>query len=227
MVQSIREVYYIRNRGCSTQRKGREIERNRLWLERIESAKNSITLVGTTHGGWFIRLFDALIECLPDILNQIDGKMEVFLLNPLGKGFKLREEDEEIGREKTELPKERIISVLKNIKKIMTTMPNYYDDKDKQKSKISFYFYDSVPISITRIDNELFVGIYLPRIPNRWCPELKIISLGKFAEQFNKCIEKIREDSKTKRLREKDIDEIIRKLQGRKSKRTTKEKKQK
>jgi hypothetical protein len=193
-------------------RKGRQVDMTQEWLNRIRDAKRTITLVGVTHGGWFTTSYDDLKDLLPRLLPGIN-KMEIYFLNPLSDGFRVRDEDEEFGGEDEHRAIRRIEVVLENLKALMNDrdIKPYFENK-----KVAIYLYDGTPFSILWIDSAIYMVTYLPFVSDRECPLLKLDSAGMFSEQVKLAVERLRVTSENKRIENTtDIDKILEDIRGR------------
>lgn len=192
-------------------RKGRQVDMIQEWINRIREAKRTITLVGVTHGGWFTTSYGDLKDLLPRLLPGID-KMEIYFLNPLTEGFRVRDEDEEFGGEDEHRAMRRIEEVLENLKALMNDrdIKTYFENR-----KIDIYLYDGTPFSIVWIDNSIYMVTYLPFVSDSECPLLTLDSAGMFSEQVKMAVKRLRLTSENKRIKNTtDIDKILEDIRG-------------
>ena len=192
-------------------RRGRELELTNKWLEEIKNAKRSVTLIGVTLGGWFCTAWDDLKDQLPTILRDINS-FEIYVISPFTEGFHIREKDEKRGGEiSNNSAVSRARSVFGNLLEFICDekLKNYW-----KSGKVKLYLYKGTPMSVVWIDDVMYLVIYLPYLPDKECPQMKLISGGKFAEQIKQTVERLKLSPETQRIsKEDEIREILSKLE--------------
>jgi hypothetical protein len=147
-------------------RRGREVSQTEHWLSELDNAKSAVTLSGVTLAGWFVTGWDSLPAKLEVTLRRVQS-FDVFLMDPMDVGFKVRAEDKGETSEGRDPTKKRMKDVLDHIK-FLYTDPTIGKFLSEKKLKISLY--KGTPLSSVWIDDKIYYTPYLPYVPDRQCP---------------------------------------------------------
>ena len=198
---------------------GRLTDNNQKWLDRLNEYKEvnkkkvvekSIVLIGTTLGGWFINHGYFYCKEVLDLMYKKSvsyEKMEVYIVF---------QEAIEQGRLSQSIPTERIKDIIESLKNINKFACEKYKEDVSLKlyDKINVLFYKSI-VNIVSTEHKTFITHYLPGIPNEECPEIEIDTDGKYAEQFKKYMEKVKNDALALRVKSiEHMNEIIEQLEN-------------
>ncbi|MCJ7632912.1 hypothetical protein MUP77_11045, partial [Candidatus Bathyarchaeota archaeon] len=140
-------------------RMGRDLDQNRKWMQELGKAKREVLLSGATLGGWFETAWRDFRDDLPEILKNIT-RFDIFLLDPRSEESKMRAKDEMYGGEKEEdSATARATSALTKLKYLMSSdeLKEYW-----KKERIRLYLYRGTPLSVMRIDENMYFVSYLP-----------------------------------------------------------------
>lgn len=187
---------YSRFRGLGIEdadpnRRGRTIEMTDKWMKEISKAKKRIVLSGVTLGGWFIVSWDDFKHALETILPRLES-FEVFLLDPAGHGFEMRDRDESAAGERDPV-RSRMKSVLE---KIVQLLEDPAIAPHIQRGCLKFRLYTGTPLSLVLIDERIYYTTYLPNVKDSECPQILINTRGTFADQILRALEGVHGNSK-------------------------------
>lgn len=162
-------------------------------LNDLSNAKDEVIIAGTSCSGAFDSNFEDIWDIFfenPSIVSNV--KIEVFVIHPNSDFINKRSNEEEVGGEDNR----------KTIKKrILRSLDNLIDVLDRVEKKgfsnnFKLYIYDATPMRVYKIDENLFVSSYLPFIPNKYCPQLKIRDKGELAEKYLEAVNYLRNNCK-------------------------------
>jgi hypothetical protein len=170
--------------NAEPERKGRESNRNIMWLDRLRKGQKSIIIAEVTNSGWFITAWTDFRNELPTILAQVE-EFKFLFLNPGSGSFKTRTADEKVSGESSGT-KERM-------KEVLTKVRSFWTDStlSPHTKKIAIYFYDGAPLSLVKVDDRIYFSIYLPAISDKEAPEMELKEEGSFCRNILKSLNEI------------------------------------
>jgi len=136
---------------------------NETWVDSLRQARAQCILLGQAHGEWCDDpgFEDAVIERLASGV-----VIEVFFLDPTGKGIATRTKEDSRGTRNLEGRIRRSIKFMWDIRQKL---------QDPSKSRLKLYVYDATPsVGVTWIDSSMLVTHYLPGSVNLTSPALRI-----------------------------------------------------
>jgi hypothetical protein len=155
-------------------RKGNDPDKTGDRLNFIRGAKNELTIIGISNGGWFQDhcsdeqgdFFDVLNR-----LNNYDKPVKIFFLAPKSDAFHLRALDEKTSWEQSGNDRSKNLppNLYQRIENSFKRLKNYF--REKNPKNISVYVYDATPVGIIKADSKICLTHYLPYLMDKECPE--------------------------------------------------------
>lgn len=136
---------------------------NETWVNSLRQARERCVLLGQAHGEWCddSGFEDAVVGRL-----AAGVVIEVFFLDPTGKGVATRAKEDSRGPRNLEGRIRSSIKIMWDIRQKL---------QDPSKSRLQLYVYDATPsVGVTWVDSSMFVTHYLAGSVNLTSPALRI-----------------------------------------------------